>query len=112
MFLSNSTQPLLKIWHGGSNDEAEETVKLDRESRKYIKVKLHQVEVTYDKSDSSGSVPSPKKKDTEFDLIECKEEMFKTEFEKIYYKQNVKGNNHYCVDDPDGRVYLNGTKND
>ena len=73
-------------------------------------MKLHHVDVKYEKGFTFAR--EPKIKDTEFDLTECKEEMFKTEFEKAYFKHDVKGNNNYCVDDPNGLVYLNGTKNE
>ena len=101
----NSTQPMFQLWKGGMADNPEETVELNRDSRRYIKVRLHNVKVSY-------NIISGKKNEhkTIHELERCSETLFKTEYEKKYYKEVVSQKFMYCANHTD--ISLEGTKND
>ena len=99
--LVNLSKPMLEITEM-KDGNAFSSVKLDRESRKYIHVRLRHISKKYD-SNNELSIEN-----TYYPLTKCSETFLnKTEFEQYYYQLNLE-TNYYCVEDPN--VMLRGTR--
>ena len=71
---------MLEIIQGGSEDPFK-TVRLDRESRKYIHIRINNYVVRYDMyGDQAGETVT----NYYYDVTPCYPEMFNTTFEKDY----------------------------
>ena len=84
-------QPLLHIWEGGTENPLT-TVELDRESRRYMKVRINNVHLTF-------------RNNTEFrehkyyPLQKCPQSYFNTPFEKSYFNRYIVTEHVYCAMD-------------
>ena len=67
------SKPILEIWRGG--EDPFDTVELDRESRKYIHVRIDFITKTYDPVTGEET-----RTDDYFEVSRCKEENFNDEF--------------------------------
>ena len=82
----------------GGDKNPEKTVVLDRESRKYIHVRVINRDTKFD----NGKKIQTK---TIHPIEECTADMFKTPFEKDYFKfYQIAGDKMYCVNDP--KIYF------
>jgi len=47
------SKPFLEIWNGAETENADpfETVELDRNSRKYIHIRINNIKITFDQND-------------------------------------------------------------
>ena len=72
--LVDMSKPILEIWEGTSEDPFK-TVELNRDSRRYIHVRLNNKWKTVDKE---GNI---KAADKIYELVRCSEKLFKTKYE-------------------------------
>ena len=95
------SKTVLEIWEGtGTNyDEMSKTVPLDRDSRRYIRIKVRN-------SIRSWQDGKKLKEDIYYDLERCTEDFLGTEFERAFYQKN-KDEYQYCL--MNNQIYMQGT---
>ena len=71
------SKPLLELWKGGDGDPFQ-TLELDRESRKYIHVRVNNIVKTY------GLDGMMTAKDNYYPVVQCKSSFFTKPFEQKY----------------------------
>ena len=76
---------------------------LDRESRQYIHVTLHNIIKSYDPltgEEKETVMPYP--------MERCSEKLMKSEYEKKFFKNRMQKSHYYCAQDEN--IFLQGTK--
>ena len=103
VFVKDVSKVLFYMFSGmdGKSTNPYTTIKLDRESRKYIHVRLKEVTKSYNDGIESTA-------EKIFQINQCSEEfMSSTKYEQEFYAYNI-DSNYYCVDNKE--VYLQGTR--
>ena len=101
---SDMSVPTVVLMEGKGNSEEDlmTQLSLDGDTRKYIRVTANNIIKTYDE-DGKETVIVKK-----YPMVKCTTKLFRTDYEKKFYKQRVDGSYYFCAEDDD--IYLQGTR--